>query len=172
MSYLFTTRFCHQASSIFCNVFSLKIYCFSTQCHTTQNRTGKSRSENLGRINNRQLMVFKNHFPMYSLCFLVWGLEVLFFHLKNYRDESLLCVLRKRGGQSLTNLVSAGSQLRWTALPRALVLAKCDSILLAFFPPFLHFFVGSVALNFRIPSSLILRSSLLHSHLGHFHLLL
>lgn len=80
LSYLFTTRFCHQASSIFCTVFSLKIYYFTTQCHISQNRTGKSRSENLGRINNRQLMFF-----MYSLCFLVWGFGVLFFHLKNYR---------------------------------------------------------------------------------------
>lgn len=37
LSYIFTTRFCHQAYSIFYNVFSLKIYYFSTQCCMSQN---------------------------------------------------------------------------------------------------------------------------------------
>lgn len=99
---------------------------------------------------------------MYSLCFLVWGFGVFFSHLSNYRGESQLCVPWKRGGQHLINLVAvfAGSQLRWAALPCPLLLACCDHMLQALFPPFLHFLVGSIALNIRIPSSLILRSSI------------
>ena len=84
LNYIFTTRFCHQAYSIFYNVFSLQIYYVSTQGRMSQNRTGKFRSEKLGRINNEQGF-FLNHFS--NRCFLICGFWISFFLLKNSRDE-------------------------------------------------------------------------------------
>lgn len=139
--------------SVMCSVW--RFTAFSTQCHRSQNRTGKIQIRKLGKNKQEAINVFWK-ITLLRIHSVSWFGDLgFYFSISRITGLNRCCVFRAKLDQPGLCWVSA--ELNSFAPPPSL--GTCDSIVLAFLPPFLHFFVGSIASNIRIPSSLILRSS-------------